>query len=61
MSEDSSSTAVSDAEVDTALAEVDAELSIGTREALPSVPGAIGENEITDLEAEIKRLKQQRD
>lgn len=61
MSEDSSSTAVNDAEVDEALAEVDAELSIGTRESLPSVPGAVGESDITDLEAEIKRLKSQRD
>ena len=61
MSEDSSSTAVGDTEVDQALAEVDAELSIGTRESLPSVPGTVRESEISDLEAEIKRLKSQRD
>ncbi len=61
MSEDSSSTAVSDNEVDNALAEVDATLSLDTREALPSVPGTVADHEITDLEAEIKRLKSQRD
>ena len=62
LSDDASTTAVSDAEVDNALAEVDAQLSIDTREALPSVPGGANfEGEITDLEAEIKRLKQQRD
>ena len=61
MSEDSASASVSESEVEDALAEVDAELSIGTRESLPSVPGSIGEGEITDLEAEIKRLKAKRD
>ena len=62
LSDDASSTAVADSEVDNALAEVDAQLSIDTREALPSVPGGANfEGEITDLEAEIKRLKQQRD
>ena len=62
LSEDSSATSVTDEEVDNALAEVDAQLSINTREALPSVPGGASfEGEINDLEAEIKKLKQQRD
>jgi hypothetical protein len=61
MSEDTSSTAVSDEEVDNALAEVDAEFAIDTRESLPSVPGSTDTGEISDLEAEIKRLKSQRD
>jgi hypothetical protein len=61
LSDDASSTGVSEAEVENALAEVDAELSIDTRQALPSVPGAIQDGEISDLEAEIKKLKSQRD
>ena len=61
LSDDASATGVSEEEVETALAEVDAELSIDTRQALPSVPGAINDGEISDLEAEIKRLKSQRD
>ena len=61
LSDDASTTGVSEAEVENALAEVDAELSIDTRQALPSVPGAIQDGEISDLEAEIKRLKSQRD
>ena len=61
LSDDASTTGVSEAEVENALAEVDAELSIDTRQALPSVPGAIQDGEISDLEAEIKKLKSQRD
>jgi hypothetical protein len=61
ISEDASSTSVSESEVENALAEVDAELSLDTRQALPSVPGMAKESEINDLEAEIKRLKSQRD
>ena len=59
--EDVSSTGVSEEEVENALSEVDAELSIGTRQSLPSVPGVTNEGDISDLEAEIKRLKSQRD
>ncbi len=61
ISDDASSTGVSDGEVDMALAEVDAELSLDTRQALPSVPGLAETGEISDLEKEIARLKSQRD
>ena len=61
ISDDASSSGVSDEEVDMALAEVDAELSLDTREALPSVPGLADTGEISDLEKEIARLKSQRD
>ena len=61
ISDDASSTGVSDDEVDMALAEVDAELSLDTRQALPSVPGLVDTGEISDLEKEIARLKSQRD
>lgn len=62
--EDSSSTGVSEDEVELALAEVDAELSIDTRAALPSIPSVPGMDEkegLDSLEAEIARLKSQRD
>jgi hypothetical protein len=49
------STEVTDADIDKALQEVDAEISIETGEALPS---AVGDSKITDLEKEIKRLKE---
>ena len=58
--DDASTTGVSEAEVDEALGEIDAEMSIGTREALPSVPGMKDDDEIIDLEAEIAKLKSQR-
>ncbi len=61
ISDDASATGVTDEEVDMALAEVDAELSLDTRQALPSVPGLAETGEITDLEKEIARLKSQRD
>ena len=49
------STEVSDKDIDKALQEVDAEISIETGEALPS---AVGDSKISDLEKEIKRLKE---
>ncbi len=49
------STEVTDADIDKALQEVDAEISIETGEALPS---AVGDSKITELEKEIKRLKE---
>jgi len=61
ISDDASASGVSDEEVDMALAEVDAELSLDTRQALPSVPGLVDTGEISDLEKEIARLKSQRD
>jgi len=61
ISDDASSTGVSEDEVEMALAEVDAELSLDTRQALPSVPGLAETGEISDLEKEIARLKSQRD
>jgi len=61
VSDDASASGVSDEEVDMALAEVDAELSLDTRQALPSVPGLAETGEISDLEKEIARLKSQRD
>ncbi len=60
MQDDASATGVSEAEVDNALAEVDAELSIDTRTSLPSVPGVAPSEEISDLEKEIQRLKNTR-
>jgi len=48
-------TEVSDKDIDKALQEVDAEISIETGEALPS---AVGDSKISDLEKEIKRLKE---
>ncbi len=60
MQDDASASGVSEDEVENALAEVDAELSIGTREALPSVPGQVPGEEISDLEKEIQRLKNSR-
>jgi division protein CdvB (Snf7/Vps24/ESCRT-III family) len=62
VSEDSSSTAVSDSEVDEALAEVDTEFALETNEILPSAPMSTGEAEpaIDDLEDEIRKLKEQR-
>jgi Snf7 protein len=62
ISDNASSTGVDDDEVEAALMEVDAELSIGQRSALPSVPGAVAqdEDELDDLEAEIAKLKSQR-
>jgi hypothetical protein len=49
------STEVTDKDIDKALQEVDAEISIETGEALPS---AVGDSKISDLEKEIKRLKE---
>ena len=62
ISDDASSTGVDEDEVEAALMEVDAELSIGQRSSLPSVPGAVAqdEDELDDLEAEIAKLKSQR-
>ncbi len=65
-SEAASVNSVSDDEVDDALAEIDAELSIDTRSALPSAPSAVGaskkqgDEDISDLEAEIQKLKNRR-
>jgi division protein CdvB (Snf7/Vps24/ESCRT-III family) len=55
-----SSTAVKEEEVDNALAEIDAEISIKRGVDLPSAPIAGTEPAIDSLEDEIKRLKQQR-
>lgn len=61
LTDDASSTAVSDQEVDNALAEVDLDLSAESLTALPSVPEMQSENiQIEDLEDEIKKLKQSR-
>ena len=60
MQDDASATGVSEDEVANALAEVDAELSISTREALPSVPGQVPGEEISDFDKEIQRLKNSR-
>jgi len=49
------STEVTDADIDKALQEVDAEISIETGESLPS---AVGDSKISELENEIKRLKE---
>ena len=60
--EDLSTTGVTEDEVNDALAEVDATLSIETGQALPSAPmsKAEPEGEISDIEAEINKLKAQR-
>lgn len=58
--DDASASGVTDEEVDQALAEVDAEVSIGTKATLPSVPGMSKDTEIDDLDAEIKKLKDSR-
>jgi len=61
ISDDASSTGVTDEEVDNALAEVDSEISVESGISLPSVPaGTNAEAQIDDLEKEIKKLKQQR-
>ena len=61
ITDDASSTGVTDDEVNLALAEVDSELSVTSGISLPSVPaGANAEEQIDDLEKEIKKLKQQR-
>ena len=61
LTDDAGSTAVSEQEVDDALAEVDLNLSADSLTALPSVPDAETENiQIEDLEDEIKKLKQSR-
>lgn len=59
ITEDASSTAVSDKEVDEALSEVDLELSADSLTALPEVPQMLdSEVNIEDLEQEIKKLKE---
>lgn len=61
LTDDASSTAVSEQEVDDALAEVDLNLSAESLTALPSVPDAETEDiQIEDLEDEIKKLKKSR-
>ncbi|MHA1646643.1 MAG: Snf7 family protein [Promethearchaeota archaeon] len=61
ITDDASSTGVTDDEVNLALAEVDSEISVETGISLPSVPvGSNAEAQIDDLEKEIKKLKQQR-
>ncbi len=61
ITDDASSTGVTDDEVNLALAEVDSEISVETGISLPSVPAGINaEEQIDDLEKEIKKLKQQR-
>ena len=57
-SETESSTGVSDAEVDAALAAVDSEMAIDTGLDLPSVPSMADPDEkLESLEEEIKKLK----
>lgn len=59
--DENSSTGVEDKEVNDALAEIDAEISLKTGEALPSTP--ISEDlkeDIGSLEEEIKKLKEQK-
>ncbi len=61
MGEDQSSSAVSDSEIDTALAEIDSELAVDTGLALPSVPTMVNpEEKLDDLEDEIEKLKKAR-
>ncbi|MHA1474170.1 MAG: Snf7 family protein [Promethearchaeota archaeon] len=61
ITDDASSTGVTEDEVNLALAEVDSELSIESGISLPSVPAGINaEAQIDDLEKEIKKLKNQR-
>ena len=58
--DDAASTGITDDEVEQALAEVDVEMSLDTKTTLPSIPGVMHDGEIDDLEAEIKKLKDQR-
>lgn len=61
MSEDQSPTAVSDSEVDQALAEIDSEMAVETGLDLPSVPTTTNpEEKLEDLEDEIQKLKKAR-
>jgi hypothetical protein len=52
--------AVAESEVENALAEIDAEISVKRGIDLPTAPIADSGNQIGDLEEEIKKLKQQR-
>ena len=62
ISEGASSSAVSEEEVEQALAEVDTEMSLDHSTVLPSTPISVGDAnaEIDDLEEEIKKLKAQK-
>ena len=61
----SETSGVTDAEVNEALAEIDAEIGVTTRSSLPTVPGQIpqmeeGLDDMDSLEAEIEKLKKNR-
>ena len=55
-----STSAVTDEEVENALAEMDSEISVKRGEDLPETPVAGTDSQIENLEEEIKKLKQQR-